>query len=120
MAQCRSKTKKTNLLDRKLKTQRNTPSAANSEVVVIIEEAKQRSSKEVTTVRNEEMEVQMSEEVPIQDAGGPMEAAGGVDPVPAVDVNYEEDVTDSDYESGYDTNTDEKFVNNYLKEHDLI
>ena len=64
------------------------------------------------------MEVQMSEEAPIQDEREPMEAAGGIDPVPAVDVNDEEDdVTDSDYESGYDTDTD---VNNYLKEHDLI
>ena len=39
---------------------------------------------------------------------------------PMEDDDFEEEISDSDYESDYETDTDEKFVHNYLKPNDLI
>ena len=103
-------------MDRKLKKERNTPSTANTQDVVLIEETKQGSSQESATANPIE-EKAVNEEASIQEGGHSLEALGEVNPVPAED---EDDVADSDYESDYETDTDEKFANNYLKNHELI
>ena len=104
------------LMDRKLNKERNTPSTANTQEVVLTEETKQGSSQESATANPIE-EKAVDEEAPIQEGEHPLEALGKGNPIPAED---KDDVADSDYESDYETDTDEKFVNNYLKEHELI
>ena len=40
--------------------------------------------------------------------------------LPMKDDDFEEEIADRDYESDYETDTDEKFVHNYLKANELI
>ena len=62
--------------------QRNTPSATNTEDILLIDDKKQGSSVEVAaTPHGEEIEVPANEEIipHVHEEGNPLEAAGGID-----------------------------------------
>ena len=76
-----------------------------------------------STSATQEIEGSNSEEEPLPDVEVDDAVQVGANEVfmPHMgDDDFEEEIADSDYEDDYETDTDEKFVHNYLKANELV
>ena len=120
------KSRRINFMENKPKKERNTPRMLTESESLQIEERKHienPDNSQPSTSATQEIEGSNNEEEPLPDVEVDDAVQVGANEVfmpPMEDDDFEEEIADIDYESDYETDTDEKFVHNYLKANELI